>query len=122
MSEEAKVIKAENSTERLIAYNRIPYSLINAEIEGAAKDVLEELTEICGYYKAYKKGASFTVEGTNGDYVPAQLKYKMASSLINKEVRFLFAEPPDIVVDEKGSVGKVTDDAKEALTILNDLS
>lgn len=121
MSEEAKVIKAENSTERLIAYNRIPYSLINAEIEGAAKDVLEELTEICGYYKAYKKGASFTVEGTNGDYVPAQLKYKMASSLINKEVRFLFAEPPDIVVDEKGSVGKVTDDAKKALTILNDL-
>ena len=55
----------------------------------------------------YKKGASFTVEGTNGDYVPAKLNYKMAASLINKEARFLFAEPPDITVEPKGDVGKM---------------
>ncbi len=120
-SEEAKVINAENSTEVISAFNRIPYALINAEIEGSAKDTLNELTEICKYYKVYKKGASFAVEGTNGDYIPAKLKYKMAASLINKEARFLFAEPPDITVEPKGDVGKVTDDAKTALTILNDL-
>lgn len=120
-SEEAKVIKAENSTEVLTAFNRIPYALINAEIEGAAKDTLDELTNICKYYKVYKKGATFTVEGSNGDYVPATLKYKMAASLINKEARFLFAEPPDITVEPKGDVGKTTDDAKKALTVLNDL-
>lgn len=120
-SEEAKVIEAENSTEVLTAFNRIPYALINAEIEGAAKDTLDELTKICSYYKVYKKGATFTVEGSNGDYVPATLKYKMAASLINKEARFLFAEPPDITVEPKGDVGKTTDDAKEALTVLNDL-
>ena len=86
-SEEAKVIKEENSTEVLTAFNRIPYALINAEVSGAAKDTLDELTQICQYYKVYKKGASFTVEGTNGDYIPAKLKYKMAASLIIKERR-----------------------------------
>lgn len=120
-SEEAKVIEVENSTEVLSAFNRIPYALINAEVTGAAKDTLDELTQICKYYKVYKKGASFTVEGTNGDYVPAKLKYKMAASLINKEARFLFAEPPDITVEPKGDVGKITEDAKIALTIMNDL-
>lgn len=120
-SEEVKVVEAENSTEVLTAFNRIPYALINAEIGGSAKDTLDELTRICKYYKVYKKGASFTVEGSNGDYVPATLKYKMAASLINKEARFLFAEPPDITVESKGDVGKITDDAKNALTVLNDL-
>ena len=121
VSEEAKVIKEENSTEVLTAFNRIPYALINAEVSGAAKDTLDELTQICQYYKVYKKGASFTVEGTNGDYIPAKLKYKMAASLINKEARFLFAEPPDITVEPKGDLGKVSQEAKDALTVLNDL-
>lgn len=120
-SEEAKVIKEENSTEVLTAFNRIPYALINAEVSGAAKDTLDELTQICQYYKVYKKGASFTVEGTNGDYIPAKLKYKMAASLVNKEARFLFAEPPDITVEPKGDLGKVSQEAKDALTVLNDL-
>lgn len=120
-SEEAKVIEAENSTEVLTAFNRIPYALINAEVGGSTKDTLDELTEICKYYKVYKKGASFTVEGTNGDYVPAKLKYKMAASLINKEARFLFAAPPDITVEPKGDVGKITQSAKDALTVMNDL-
>lgn len=120
-SEEAKVINAENKKDVLKAYNRIPYALINAEIGGSTKDTLEELTEICGYYKIYKKGSDFAVEGTNGDYIPAQLKYKMAASLINKEARFLFAEPPDISVEAKGDVGKTTEDTKDALTVLNDL-
>ncbi len=120
-SEEAKVIATENSTEVLSAFNRIPYALINAEVRGAAKDTLDELTQICKYYKVYKKGASFTVEGTNGDYIPAKLKYKMAASLINKEARFLFAEPPDITVESKGDVGKITDEARNALTVMNDL-
>lgn len=120
-SEEAKVIQAENSTEVLTAFNRIPYALINEEVGGSTKDTLEELTQICKYYKVYKKGASFTVEGTNGDYVPANLKYKMTASLIKKEARFLFAASPDITVEPKGDVGKITDDAKNALTIMNDL-
>lgn len=110
-----------NNNEILTAFNKIPYSLINVEMGNQSKDFLNELTEICKYYKVYKKGASFTVEGTNGDYVPAKLKYKMAASLVNKEARFLFAEPPDITVEPKGNVGKITEDAKMALTIMNDV-
>lgn len=120
-SEETKVIAAEKSTEVLTAFSRIPYALINAEVGGSTKDTLDELTQICKYYKVYKEGASFTVEGTNGDYVPATLKYKMCASLINKEARFLFAVPPDITVEPKGDVGKITDGAKDELTKINDL-
>lgn len=120
-SEEAKVRAAENSTEVLTAFNRIPYALINAEVSGSTKETLEEFTRICQYYKVYKKGADFAVEGSNGDYVPATLKHKMAASLINKEARFLFAEPPDIKVEAKGDVGKTSEEAKNALTVTNDL-
>lgn len=121
MASEKDKAKAQSNVEVLKAFNRIPYALINAECEGATKDILAELTEICDYYKIYKQGASFAVEGTNGDYVPAQLKYKMSASLVNKEARFLFAEPPDITIEPKGDIGKTTEDVKEALTILNDL-
>ena len=120
-SEEAKVIEAADSTEVLTAFSRIPYALLNQEVEGNAQDVLAEMTEICKYYKVYKKGMNFTVEGSNGDYVPATLRYKMAASLINKEARFLFAESPDVTVDAKGDVGQVSKEAKDQLTNWNDL-
>lgn len=120
-SEEAKVIAAENSTEVITAFTKIPYGLINEEVDGSVKDTLNELQEICGYYRIYKQGAKFTVEGSNGDYQPATLRYKMAASLVNKEARFLFAEPPLIQIEHKGDLGEVTPDAKEAVTVLNDL-
>ena len=85
-SEEQKA----TTTEVLTAFNKIPYALINAEVDGSARDTLSELTKICEYYRIYKKGAKFNVEGTNGDYVPAKLNYKMCASLINKEARFLY--------------------------------
>lgn len=109
------------ATEVLTAFNKIPYALINAEVDGSARDTLSELTKICGYYKIYKKGATFNAEGTNGDYVPARLNYKMCASLVNKEARFLFAEQPDIVIEPKGDLGKTTQEVKDAITQMNDL-
>ena len=121
-NEEQKMIEGQrNSTEIITAFNRIPYALINEEVTGAANDTLRELTEICKYYKVYKNGAGFAVEGTNGDYIPAQLKYKMIYSLINKEARFLFSETPDIIIESKGDIGKTTQKAKDNLTTLNDV-
>lgn len=120
-SEVASMVAAENNNEVLTAFNRIPYALINAELKSSTKDVLAELTQIQKFYKVYKKGAKFLVEGTNGDYVPATLKYKMAASLVNKQARFLFAEPPDLTVEAKGDVGKVSEEAKRALTIMQDV-
>lgn len=117
ISEEQKA----TNTEVLTAFNKIPYALINSEVDGSARDILSELTEICRYYKIYKKGAKFNAEGTNGDYVPAKLNYKMCASLINKEARFLFAEQPDIVVEPKGDIGKTTQEIKDAITQMNDL-
>lgn len=119
-SEEAKVVVAGTTTEVLTAFNRIPYALLNQEVQGNTQDTLAELTEICKYYKAYKKGMDFIAEGTNGDYIPATLRYKMAASLVNKEARFLFAESPDITVDTKGD-GQITSEAKDQLTNWNNL-
>lgn len=121
ISEEAKVIEAENSTVVLSAFNRIPYGLINEEVSGYTNDVLTELTEICQYYKIYKDGASFITEGSNGDYVPSNLPYKMAASLINKEARFLFADAPDVTITTKGDLGKASDEAKNQITVMSDL-
>lgn len=120
-SEESKVIKNNVGSEVLAAFNRIPYTLISSEVGGAAHETLDELTKICQYYNVYRKGARFLVEGTNGDYVAANLRYKLAASLINKEARFLFAEPPDITIEAKGDVGKITQEARDALTNINDL-
>lgn len=111
----------QQSTDVITAFNRIPYNLINKEVSGNTKDLLDELTKICQYYKVYKEGAKFNPEGTNGDYVPACLRYKMAASLINKEARFLFAATPGITVMPKGDLGKVSNESKNALTVLNDL-
>ena len=105
-SDEYKVLSAENSGEVLTAFNRIPYSLINAESDDEnTHDVLTELAEIVKYYKEYYDGVDFTSEGTNGDYIPAKLNYRMTYSLINKEARFLFAEAPDIEIQPSGIVG-----------------
>lgn len=120
-SEEAKMIENMKQSEVMTAFSRIPYALLNQEVEGNTHDTLAEMTEICKYYKVYKKGMDFAVEGTNGDYVPATLKYKMAASLVNKEARFLFAESPDIVVEPKGDVGMVSGEAKDQITSWNDL-
>lgn len=120
-NEEQKVANEETSKAYLSVYNRIPYALIRSEVDYDSTDVLDEIREICMYYKIYKKGKEFNVEGTNGDYIPARLRYKMAATLVNKEARFLFAEQPDITVESKGDTGQSTEESKRALTILNDL-
>lgn len=121
LSEEQQVQLLEETSEYLKVYTNIPYSLLYDESSCSVQDTIDEINQICKFYKIYKKGKDFTVEGTNGDYVPAKLKYKMAASLINKEARFLFAEQPDIKVEPKGDVGKVTPETKTALTVMNDL-
>lgn len=120
-SEEQKVIDSENSKAYLSVYNRIPYALIRNEAGDDATEIFDEIREISMYYKIYKIGKDFNVEGTNGDYIPARLRYKMAATLINKEARFLFAEQPDITVEQKGDLEEVTEETKRSLTVMNEL-
>ena len=112
---------AEESPDTLKAWLKIPYHIIKTEVEEGSDFVEQEFGEICKYYKIYKKGKDFTVEGSNGDYIPARLKYRMAYNLVNKEARFLFAEKPDINIKSKGEVGVVSDVTQKALTTMNEL-
>ena len=113
----------EESPEALVAYVKVPYAMIRQEVENVSdwNFLQQEYTDICKYYKIYKKGKDFTVEGSNGDYVPAKLKYRMAYNLINKEARFLFAERPDITIKTKGETGVVSDEVMKSLTGMNEL-
>lgn len=120
-NEEEKVYMSENDEDFLKVYNKVPYALIRQEVDVGIQDTLDEVTEICKYYRIYKKGKKFAVEGSNGDYVPAHLSYKMCYSLINKEARFLFAEQPDIKVKLKGDIDKQSEDSKTSLAIMDDL-
>ena len=112
---------ADESSTKVVAYNRIPYALINDEVDGSCSDITNEFADIMEYYNIFKKGAEFSPEGSNGDYVPATLRYKMAANLIKKEARFLFAEVPDIKIEPKGDISKVTKETKEMITSMQDL-
>ncbi|MDE7431024.1 MAG: phage portal protein [Lachnospiraceae bacterium] len=120
-NEEQKVLDEEESSAYLSVYNRIPYALIREETGDESDDVLREIREICKYYKIYKKGKTFNVECTNGDSTPARLSYKMSATLVNKEARFLFAEQPDITIEQKGDLEETTEETKRALTIMNEM-
>lgn len=85
------------NTQTITAYRQIPYSVLSKEIDNAVRGGFEkELGSIIELYRVYKEGASFTTEGTNGDYISADLRFKSAKSILNKEARFLFANSPDI--------------------------
>ena len=77
------------------------------------KKYKNELLEICSYYNIYKKGKSFSPEGTSGDYVPSRIKYKQAKMLIDKEARFMFSRSPEVRVKEK----HISDDGSTNQTI-----
>ena len=66
----------------------INQQVIHDEIAGAyGQELLAELGELIECYEVYEKGAEFTAEGAK-DYVPANLRYRKARQLINKEARF----------------------------------
>ena len=99
---------------------RVPFSLISTELEGLyGSQLLAEMQEIIGYYRVYEKGADFKTEGSKGDYIPSDLRFKQASTLVNKEARFLFSRSPDLWVDVP--VEGNDEAAKEANTILQNL-
>lgn len=97
---------------------RVPFSLISMELEGLyGSQLLAEMQEIIGYYRVYERGADFKTEGSKGDYIPSDLRFKQASTLVNKEARFLFSRSPDLWVDVAGD----DEAAKQANTILQNL-
>lgn len=95
---------------------RIPTSLISEEISGIyGSALLSNIQKILGYYEIYDKGAGFTAEGTNGDYIASDLRFKQAASLVNKEARFLFSKRPDVWVTVSYDKEKATEQQREEI-------
>lgn len=80
------------------ALPNVPYFVLSNEIETGRSVFQKELLDIFKFYRTYKEGAEFVAQGTNGDYVASNIKYKIAKTLIDKEARFMFSKTPDITI------------------------
>ena len=89
---------------------RIPQSLVYAELDGLyGSTVLRDMHQVISLYDVYDKGADYIPEAK--DYTPADIKFKYARSILDKEARFLFSRTPDFFVDVEPGEGK---ESKEA--------
>lgn len=118
MTEEAKMLSQKDIEPAAVTiYNGIPYSVIADDLPAAQKEAhYTEMNQIAKLYAAYKKGQEFLTEGANGDYIPSDLRFKKAASLINKEARFLFANPPTFNIN----VDDVSEKVKKQNAIMQD--
>ena len=112
MTETEKMENQKNiDVEVITSYNNVPYFILSNDISNAEKNEYnEEVAQINKLYRNYRKGMEFVSEGSNGDYVPSSLRFKKAASIINKEARFLFANPPSFNVNIDDVNGNLKDD------------
>ena len=97
------------------AFNSVPSSFISQELEGIyGSTILAEFSQIIGYYDVYENGAAFNVE-SGLDYEATEYRSKQSQKLINKEVRFMFASPPDITIDVPAEDRKQTNASQSIL-------
>lgn len=86
--------QVEDTARRLM----IPQNMIYAELDGLyGSRVLQDMRDIISLYDVYEHGADYITEAK--DYTPADLKFKYARSILDKEARFLFSRTPDFFVD-----------------------
>lgn len=93
-------LNAEGKSQFLIdqiqGYN-LTRAIINQELTGIfSSETLSDMNDILNMYSVYSNGAKFTTDASSGDVVPSDWHAKQIKTLIDKEARFLFSEPPDI--------------------------
>lgn len=100
---------------------RIPQNLVYAELDGMyGSNILRDMHEIINLYDVYEKGADYTAEAK--DYTPADLKFKYARAILDKEARFLFSRTPDFYVDvDPGDTKAQKEAAKNASVVYQTL-
>lgn len=100
---------------------RIPQSLVYAELDGLyGSAILRDMHQIINLYDVYEKGADYITEAK--DYTPADLKFKYARSILDKEARFLFSRTPDFFVDvDPGDTKTQKEAAKNASVVYQTL-
>lgn len=77
-------------------YN-VTTALINQELTGIYNaETLRDMRSILHAYKIYFEGADFEPDASSQDWSTSQWHSKQVKTLIDKEARFLFSEPPDI--------------------------
>lgn len=114
MGDNVKEVESNSIT----AYRDIPYSVLDDDMTIQLRnDFFKELSEIKKYYEVYDKGAEFTTEGTQGDYIPMNVKFKRARKIINQEARFMFSQPLDIIINKNDNNDETV---KAQNTIVND--
>lgn len=92
-----KQVKEPNRYAKVVAIERtFPYFVFSSENISMSMNYRQELEEIMKNYIAYKDGAQFYPEGSNGNYFPSNIHYKTSKNLIDKEARFMFSHMPDI--------------------------
>lgn len=85
-------------------------SLIQQELHGIfGSETLRDLKEILNLYYIYETGADFDIDNNSGDYVPADHQFKIIKSMIDKEARFLFSQPPLITLEDTEVKGASSD-------------
>lgn len=104
----------ENKTNRVKvtkALVNFPYFVLKNET--GYNSYKKELLNIKQNYLDYKKGAEFYPEGSSGDYVPSNIHFKIAKTLIDKEARFMFSQTPDIFVQAVGTTKEEMEQAEQ---------
>lgn len=90
-----------------------PYFVLRNEIKTGYNIYTRELLQIQQNYIDYKEGAKFYTEGSAGDYVPSNIKFKIAKTLIDKEARFMFSQTPDFYVQPIDVTEQANTEAQE---------
>lgn len=125
LNEEGKVIAIENDSnlDSYCVYDKIPYDLIREELSENqdSQELFDEFADIINNYNIYKRGIGFSSDVSKQDFLPANLRYKMCATLIDKEARFLFSKKPDINIVSKADTGKASKEVKDVITNFNEL-
>lgn len=90
-----RVIQADSAS---ILYSRLrwnlPMQVIQNEVNGLyGAQLTQELSELIELYNIYDEGAAPRKKQTE-DYIPSDTNIKKIRTLINKEARFMFSNPP----------------------------
>lgn len=95
-----------NEVSEIGALGDYPYFVLRNEITSGYNNYSRELLEIAQNYLDYQNGAKFQPEGSLGDYIPSNIRFKLSALLINKEARFMFSQTPDINVVAENPTGE----------------
>lgn len=91
-----------NQKNMLKVSNNFPNFIFNL-LGNRSQVYRNETMQLFKCFAIYNYGSDFLIEGTSGDYVPSNIKFKKLKVLINKEARFMFSQTPEIKINGMGT-------------------